>query len=73
MIRTKQYFYPISVSATKRWTTKDGKKRQRKRKFYQTINPYNKNKNGEMKTKEEILVEITAERDAWLKQPEIDQ
>ena len=58
-------FTEVSLRATKRWT-ENGKRRAKTQKFYQTINPFNKNAAGEMKTKDEILAEITAQRDAWL-------
>ena len=60
-------FNEVSVKATKRWV-EDGKKRQETRKFFQTINPFNKNTNGMMKSHDEIYVEICAQRDAWLKE-----
>jgi len=62
-------FREISVSATKRWTDRDGKKRQKTRKFYQTVNPFNNNKDGSPKSESEIRTEIIAERDKWLAQP----
>lgn len=62
----KYTFNEISVKATRRWT-EDGKKRQETRKFFQTVNPFNKNAEGMIKSSEEIIAEICAERDAWLK------
>jgi hypothetical protein len=46
-----------------------GKKITRSKTFEQTINPYNTNKDGKQKTEEEILVELNAEADEWLKEP----
>ena len=59
-------FQEVSVKATRRWT-EDGKKRQETRKFWQTINPFNKNVDGAMKNRDEIYTEICAQRDAWLR------
>lgn len=53
----------IKVSRTYRWKDADGKKRQRTKFFMQTPNPYNRHK-----TREEILVAVNAEADAWLKE-----
>lgn len=70
-MRTTRYtFNEVSVSATKRW--KDpvtGKARQQTRKFYQTLNPFNKAADGTPKTREQIMSEITAEKAAWLAEP----
>ena len=60
-------FDKVSIKATKRWTDESGKKRQQTREFYQTINPFNITKDGVMKTREQIQIEIVAERDEWLR------
>lgn len=62
----KVYFEEVSVKAVKRWVDENGKKHQQTKKFYQTINPFNKDKDGFPKNREQILAEIKAERDAWL-------
>lgn len=62
-------FDEVSIKATKTWTDADGKRRQKTRKFYQTINPFNKNAAGLPKSRVEIRAEILAERDAWLAAP----
>jgi hypothetical protein len=61
----KVTFNEVSIKATKRWK-EDGKTRMKTRKFYQTLNPFNKNADGAAKTRDQIMTEITAERDAWL-------
>ncbi len=58
----------VEIKATRTWV-EDGKKRQKTKKFSQTINPYNKNKDGNVKTREEILVELKAEREKWMTKP----
>jgi len=68
-MRLRYVFEEVSVKATKRWKDDTGKMRQQTKKFCQTINPYNKNKDGTCKTRQQITVEITQARDAWLKLP----
>ena len=60
-------FEEVSVKATKHWKDAKGRHRQETRKFFQTLNPFNKNADGFMKSPQEIMTEICAERDAWLK------
>lgn len=57
-------FEEVKVKGTRVWK-ENGKRRQETRVFMQTINPFNKNENGCLKTYNEILKEIRAERDAW--------
>lgn len=59
-------FQEIAVRGTRRWTDETGKKRQQTKKFFQTLNPFNRNAAGLPKTSSEIRQEITTERDAWL-------
>lgn len=61
----KVTFDEVVVKATKRWK-EDGKARTKTRKFYQTMNPFNKNADGTVKTRDQIMAEITAERDTWI-------
>lgn len=63
-------FQEVKVKATRRWTDAQGKKRQQTRTFMQTVNPFNKNANGTPKSREEIMVELRAERDGWLLEPQ---
>lgn len=60
-------FPEISVKATRRWVDENGKKRQETRKFFQTVSPFNRASDGQIKTKEQINQEVFAQRDAWLK------
>lgn len=59
-------FTEVSIKGVKRWVDADGKKRQKTKTFYQTINPWNKNIDGTLKPREEIMVEIKAARDTWI-------
>ena len=42
------------------------KKTQATKKFCQTLNPYNRNKNGDVKSREEIVREINEQKREWL-------
>lgn len=46
-----------------------GKKAKRSTKVYQTLSPFNKNKNGLLKSRDEILQEITVELQDWKDDP----
>lgn len=46
-----------------------GVRRTRARKFLQTINPYNRNASGDVKTREEIYKELDAAGDKWMSEP----
>lgn len=60
-------FDEIAVKATRRWVDPStGKKRQETKVFWQTLNPFNKNADGSIKTAEQIRAEVTSQRDAWL-------
>lgn len=59
-------FEEVSLVATKRWTDESGKKKQKTKKFYQTISPFNKNKDGTVKTRDQIFEEVKLERDMWV-------
>jgi hypothetical protein len=63
-------FQEVSITATRKWKTPDGKRRQETKKFYQTINPFNKNPDGSVKTRREIEDELVLRRNEWLTQKE---
>ena len=63
----KYTFNEVSIRGVRKW--KDpvtGKPRQETKKFYQTINPWNTTKDGNPKSREQIMAEIMAERDSWM-------
>lgn len=67
---TRYVFNEVAVKAVKRWKDPvNGKPRQETRKFFQTINPFNKNADGTPKTRDQIMVEIKRQRDEWLAVP----
>ncbi|MFF9118349.1 hypothetical protein ACF09Y_22565 [Streptomyces massasporeus] len=47
-----------------------GKKLRRQRTFGQTLNPFNKNADGQVKTELEIVRELNATAAEWEQQPE---
>lgn len=70
-IITRYTFDEISIKRTKRYTDADGKKRQKTRKFSQTLNPFNRNRDGSLKNYDQIMEEITKEADAWMESDEL--
>jgi hypothetical protein len=63
---TRVKFAEVSLKATFRWRTADGKARQRTKKFWQTLNPFNIGKNGEPKNRYEIMDELQVQKRLWL-------
>ena len=60
-------FAEVVLKGVFRWRERPtGRIRQRTRKFSQTINPWNKNAAGLVKSREEIWNELKSERDLWL-------
>lgn len=66
--RTRINFSRVYIKALKRWK-ENGKPRQKTRVFEQTINPFNKNADGSVKTYDDIMKENLQARQAWLKLP----
>ncbi|MGU3629867.1 hypothetical protein [Comamonas sp. C24C] len=65
--RTIQNFSKVEIKASRKWKDPEtGRLRQQSKTFMQTINPFNKNSKGLVKSREEILVELHRERDEWL-------
>jgi hypothetical protein len=62
-------FQEVAVYATKASKCDCGKRRSRKQKFWQTINPFNKNAAGQPKSRAEIRQELAAEAMAWEAEP----
>lgn len=59
------YKFP-EVAITAVGKNANGKRRQKK--FYQTLNPYNRNNKGKQKTREEIHEELIKEAEEWKKE-----
>ena len=58
-------FEKLSLKGTRKVIDSDGKKHQVTRNFSQTLNPYNRDKDGGIKSRDQILKEIHEEWNAW--------
>lgn len=63
-------FDEVRIKAKRAWK-ENGKKRQETKFFSQTINPFNKNAQGLMKTRDEIMAELYTEKAEWLRKHEV--
>lgn len=63
------HFQEVTLMGRKAGKCRCRKRRTRTEKFFQTLNPYNKNKAGEIKTRVEILEELSAEKSKWMAEP----
>ena len=59
-------FSEVAIRRTVHWI-EDGKRKRKTKKFWQTISPFNKNKDGSIKHPKEILAELEVEAAAWEK------
>lgn len=62
-------FEEVAIFGRKSSKCRCGKRRTRSAKFFQTLNPWNKNKDGNPKTANEIIAELVVERAEWMKAP----
>lgn len=70
----KHRFSEVAISAEKQVScTKCKKRLKRRKRFYQTLNPFNKNKAGYPKSREEIFAELNKEAAIWKVTPETCQ
>lgn len=66
MRTTRVTFEEVSITGTKSGICpRCGKKVSRHKKFYQTLNPFNLGPGGLPKSRSEIAVELTVEREKW--------
>lgn len=65
-------FEEVKVCRKKCMKCADGKWRTRRKTFTNTVNPYNKNGDGTVRTMHEIYVSLNAEADEWMRQPITD-
>lgn len=64
-------FEEISIIHTKRWVDEiTGKKRQKTKKFWMTLNPFNKNPDGSARTSRDIYRELDKKKKEWEILPE---
>lgn len=60
-------FDEVAVKATRYYKDPSGKRRQETKRFFQTVNPFNRNADGSVKTREQIQKEVQEECSAWLR------
>lgn len=63
------YFEEVKIYGFKSGKCKCGKKRNRKKKFIHTLNPFNLNEKGVPKNRDEVYIALTKERNQWLSEP----
>jgi len=61
-------FEQVKITAVRQWR-ENGKRRQETKTFMQTLNPFNKNADGSVKSRGQIITELLLERKAWLAKP----
>lgn len=67
---TRIRFEEVALKATRKFVDPvSGKTRQKTAKFWQTISPFNRAADGTPKTRDQIMAELRAERDAWMAEP----
>lgn len=65
-MRVSYNFHKVTYTAD-RWVLVDGVRKKRQKTFMQTINPFNINADGKVKTRQEIMAELKQEAEAWQK------
>lgn len=63
-------FTPVGLGGKKSYKCACGKRVVRQRWFEQTLNPYNRNADGSVKTQGQIMAECSTAFIAWQKKPE---
>lgn len=58
-------FGEIGIGGRKRFKCSCGRRVSRQKRFWQRLNPFNKNKDGSVKTQDEILAECRAAYIVW--------
>lgn len=66
---TRTTFAEVSLRGYKVGKCKCGKRRVRREKFWGTVNPFNRNEDGTIKTREQVAAKVQAEHDTWMKEP----
>ncbi len=70
MRTTTVRFQEVAVTGQKRGKCPGcGGTAERQQRFYQTINPFNRNADGRPKTQPEIVAELRAQVEAWKAEP----
>ncbi|MDP1931950.1 MAG: hypothetical protein Q8L60_10885 [Gammaproteobacteria bacterium] len=68
MRTTRAHFEEVSLRAERTVIDENGKKRKQKKKFYQTINPFNKRANGSVKDRDFIMLELREQAQQWTRE-----
>lgn len=63
----REWYEEVGRKATKKAVCLCGKKRTRTQMFSQTISPFNKNKDGSLKDRYQIMEEVRVEIEEWMK------
>jgi hypothetical protein len=70
---TRVRFEEVSIKRTFRWKDPEtGKTRQETKRFWQTINAFNKNADGTLKSRGQIMSELERQAQLWLLRKEND-
>lgn len=65
-MRVHTTFDEVFIRRTRTYTDPStGKRRQQSRKFWQTVNPFNCNADGSIKSREDILRELRQDANRW--------
>lgn len=59
-------FREVSLPGVKRFLCACGRRLTRHKRFFQTVNPFNKTADGRIKDGNDIMAELRAEYSAWL-------
>lgn len=60
-------FEEVCITHTRRWKDPEtGRPRQQTKKFSMTLNPFNKNPDGTVRTRKDIYAALVVQRDAWI-------
>jgi hypothetical protein len=70
-IRFEEVF--LTASKTVKCAGGCGRRLKRKRRFSQTINPWNKDENGKLKGRSQIYAELRRDIDKWEQEPDTCQ
>lgn len=61
-------FEKVSIYAKKSGKCRCGKRRTRSEHLWMTVNPFNKNARGEVKTRQEVRADLAKRHEEWIKE-----
>lgn len=65
----REHFAEVKLNAKKSYECACGRRVKRSKTFSQTLNPFNKTKDGQVKTREDIQRENATKAEMWRKSP----